>query len=310
MSDSDELKQNIVKTANRLRIIQTDFADEDDHARAGYLSEEIERALKKIPPPDHAGFLQGLKERFPAGTFSAQSVSGQARPQTGPAPGDETLKDPDFLVHLLLKVAPGLSEDKKNTIAESLQAAGLAPQAHAGGPSLSAAEISPNLQLTEGAEYNPDRLTELFNLLVDFVDKLDPLVGGTWRQVSPRSGLRLPRNLKHTMKQFICEPDSTSPEKVAEGIKLLQQLIAAIITSIGRVGGEFARKHLSKLSPREIDALVQMERGSMLVSKDVKCWRKYCELAEALTEESVDAEIRKEIAEYVESFMKGMGRLR
>jgi hypothetical protein len=306
MSDGDELKQIIVKTANRLRIIQTDFADEDEQARTGYLSEEIERALKKIPPPDQEKFLQALKERFPA----AHYASPDTQPPQTTATRDETLRDPDFLVHLLLKVAPGLSDDKKKAIAESLHAAGLAPKAQTGGPSLSTAELEPNLQLAEGAEYNPDRLTGLFNLLVDFVDKLDPLVAGTWRQVSPRSGIRTQRNLKHTMKQFICEPDSTSPEKVAEGIKLLQQLIAAIITSIGRVGGEFARKHLSKVSPREIDALVQMERGSMLVSKDVRCWRKYCELAEALTEESVDAEIRKEIAEYVESFMKGMGRLR
>src|SRR5947207_11269256 len=47
----------------------------------------------------------------------------------------------------------------------------------------------------------------------------------------------------------------------------------------------------SKFSPTEIEGLAAMERGGMLVSKEVKNWRKYVELSAGRDEAMIESEI-------------------
>ena len=69
------------------------------------------------------------------------------------------------------------------------------------------------------------------------------------------------------------------------------------------------QRHLHKFQPDEIQALVQSEKsGGMFVSEEVKCWRKYKELAHALDEATVESEIQNAIAEYAETLIKGLSR--
>ena len=93
-------------------------------------------------------------------------------------------------------------------------------------------------------------------------------------------------------------------EQVSEKFKELHQIITAIITAVGRAGDQFARHYLSKYSPSEISALVRLEPKGVLVSHDVKCWRKYQELASELTEALIETQIRDAIVECVKSMMK------
>ena len=79
---------------------------------------------------------------------------------------------------------------------------------------------------------------------------------------------------------------------------------AAMTTAVSRAGGQFARRHLGTFSPSEIAALVRTEPGGVFVSHEVKCWRKYVELAERLDEDAIDMEIKKAIVDYVESLAK------
>ena len=51
-ADKKILENRVLETANRLRLIQVDFADKDSKARDDYLCEEIERALKTILPDE------------------------------------------------------------------------------------------------------------------------------------------------------------------------------------------------------------------------------------------------------------------
>jgi hypothetical protein len=115
---------------------------------------------------------------------------------------------------------------------------------------------------------------------------------------------RVVSSLRHSQTG---EPEA-SPEQVEKALKELQRLTAAIITAVSRVGGQFARQHLTKFTPSEIEAQVRMERGSVFQSHDVKCWRKYTELADLLNEDSIDTAIRRAVVEYVQSLMRGMGR--
>ena len=164
------------------------------------------------------------------------------------------------------------------------------------------------LQLGDMPDIKAERLAEMIVLLTDFVFKLEPLIWNTWRVLSPRSSIRPSGSLKKTVGRYICGESSTPENKAENELRMLQRLIAAITTAVGRVGSQFAKRHLGRFSPSEISTLVRMEHGSVFVSHDVKCWRKYLELAETLTEGSIEAEIRKAIADYAESLIKGPGR--
>ncbi len=106
------------------------------------------------------------------------------------------------------------------------------------------------------------------------------------------------------MGKFACASGGVAQEQVGNALKELHQIIAAMITAVGRASDRFAKHHLSKLSPSEISALVRLERKGVLVSHEVKCWRKYQELASELTEASIEAQIREAIVDCVESLMK------
>jgi len=302
------LESRVLETANRLRLIQVDFADKDSKARVDYLSEEIERALKTVLPEERNEFLQKLLERFPTGTFAPQPVVKEQEDKNISGIDEARLKDADFLVQSLLEIVPTLPVDQKESIAKKLQQTGLRSQVREAYPDESIEKLRAELRLGDHPDVNADRLMDLIVLLSDFIYKLEPLGWNTWRRLSPRSSIRQSGELKKTIGQFLSNDSNVSREQVNNELKELMQLIAAVITATSRVGSQFAQHHLAKFSPSEISALVKMEHKSVLVSHEVKCWRKYLELADKLNEESIETEITKAIVNYVESLVKRMGR--
>jgi len=299
----------VSETANRLRLIQVDFANDSEQTRRDYLSEEIKRILKTVVPEHRKVFLEKLMERFPTGHLGTVLTGEQPQRQGRPEIEVEELKDPEVAIRRLLELAPMLSDEQKELAVRSLQEAGfcppVAPQNHS---DEFAHVLRARLKLGDGQDINADRLAEMIVLLADFVFKLEPLIWNTWRMLSPRSSIRPSGSLKKTVGQFICGDSNTSEREAEHELRMLQRLIAAITTAVGRVGSQFAKRHLGRFSPSEISTLVRMEQGSVFVSHEVKCWRKYLELAETLTEGSIEAEIRKAIADYAESLIKGPDR--
>jgi hypothetical protein len=308
VDNKKNLDNRVLETANRLRLIQVDFADESNQTRIEYLCEEIERALKTVLPEERSEFLQKLLERFPVGNITTGPALKEQVAKSVSAIDSDKLKDADFLVKNLLEVIPTLPIDRKESITKRLQEMGLRPQAGVSYSEESIEQLKAQLQLGDEPGFDTNRLTELIVLLADFVYKLEPLVWNTWRKLSPRSGVRQSGDLRKTMGQFLKSDLDVSKERVDNELKELQRLIAAVITAIGRVGSQFAKHHLAKFSPSEISTLVKMEHRSVLVSHEVKCWRKYLELADTLTEDSIETEITKAIVSYAESLVKGMAR--
>lgn len=307
-ADKKKLENCVLETANRLRLIQVDFADKSSQVRADYFSEEIERALKMILPEEREEFLRKLLERFPIGTFAPQPIIQEQKGNSVSVIDETKLKDANFLVQCLLEIIPALPVDQKESITRRLQKIGLGSHVPETYPEESIEKLMNELQLGDQPDFNADRLMELVVLLVNFVYKLEPLGWNTWRRLSPRSSVRQSGELKKTIRQFLSNDSNVSQERVNNELKELMQLIAAVITAISRVGSQFAQHHLAKFSPSEISALVKMEHKSVLVSHEVKCWRKYLTLADMLTEDSIETEITKAIVSYVESLVKGMGR--
>jgi hypothetical protein len=296
------------ETVNRLRLIQVDFADESEQTRMDYLCEEIERALKKVLPEERNEFLQRLQERFPIGNIATLQMLKKQQGESSSITDNNKPQDAGLLVNSLLEIFPKLSADQKESVAESLRQIVPGSQIRANYSDEAIEKIRAKLQLNDELDFNTDRLAELFVLFANFLYKLEPLVWNMWRQLSPRSSIRRSGELKKTVGQFLCDDSNISQEHIENELKQLQQLTAAVITAIGRVGSQFAKHHLARFSPSEISSLVKMEHRSMLVSHEVKCWRKFIELADALNEDSIETEITKAIVNYVESLVKGLGR--
>lgn len=307
-ANNKKMDSRVLETANRLRLIQVDFADESEQTRKDYLCEEIEKALKTVLPDERSEFLQRLLERFPTGSFIAQPALKEQEITIAPKIDESKLKNVDFLVQSLLEIAPTLSDDQKEFIDKSLQQAGLRPKVKGDHAVELDQKLKEKLQIGGERNFDAAQIVELNAMLVDFVLRLEPLVWNTWRKLSPRSTVRPQGAVAKKIGQFLCDDTGISGNQIDDDLKLLQRLIAAITSAVSRVGGQFAKRHLAKFSPSEIEALVRMEHGSVFVSHEVKCWRKYLELAETLNEDSIEMEIRKAIVDYVESMAKGMGR--
>jgi len=307
INDRESLEGHIGETARRLRLIQVDFADDSQQTRMEYLHEEIERALKTVLPELREAFLEELMSRFPAGYFGTAATEALSPHGQGQSEGGELDRDPEVAVRCLLEMAATLAADQKEGMAVRLQEAGFGarPASHDDADDLSE-DLRTKLQLGDGPAIKAQRLEALAVLLTDFAFKLEPLVWNTWRTLAPRSSVQPPRGLRKTVGQFLTDDSPALDQKVERELKMLQRLVAAIITAVGGVGKQFAKSHLSRYSPSEISNLVRMERGGMLVSHEVKCWRKYFELAETLTEDTMEMELRKAIADYAESLIKGL----
>jgi hypothetical protein len=307
-SDKNKIESRVLETANRLRLIQADFADENKQTRRDYLCEEIEKVLASIVPAERNEFLRRLLERFPTGSFVAQPAERKSENEGGSMIGESRIRNVDFLIQNLLEIIPTLTEEQKVIIDKSLQEAGLRTEVKNRDSIDLNQELRAKLEIRGERSLDAKELAELSAMLVEFVLKLEPVVWNTWRALSPRSAIRPQGALGKKIGQFLCKDAEASGSPVDDDLKVLQRLIAAMTTAVSRAGGQFAKRHLAKFSPSEIAALVKMEPGSVFVSHEVKCWRKYVELAETLNEDAIDMEIRKAIVDYVESLAKGMGR--
>ena len=307
-ANDKKMEIHVLETANRLHLIQVDFADESEQTRKDYLCEEIERALKIVLPEERNEFLQRLQERFPIGNIVPLPMLKEQEDKSISITDKAKLQDADFLVHSLLEIFPELPAGQKESVTKRLQQIGSGSQVRVDYSDESIEKLRTKLQIGDEPDFDADRLAELIVLLANFAYKLEPLVWNTWRKLSPRSSIRRSGELKKTIGQFLSNDSNISQEHVENELKELQQLTAAVITAIGRVGSQFAKHHLAKFSPSEISSLVKMEHRSVLVSHEVKCWRKFLELADTLNEDSIETGITKAIVDYVDSLVKGMGR--
>jgi hypothetical protein len=308
------LENRVLETANRLRLVQVDFADKSPKARVDYFCEEIERNLKMILPVERKEFLQMLLERFPTGTFTHQPITQEQENNNISGTIETKFEDVDFLVQCLSEIIPTLPIDRKESIARKLQLTGIGSGTQKACSDESITKLRASLQLDGQSDINVDLLIELIITLTNFMYKLEPLGWNIWRKLAPRSKAFQAGDLKKTIRQFLSNDKNVSQEHVSNELKVLLQLIAALISATSRVGNQFAQHYLARYSPKEIEASIEFEEPQGPLSKilgsspDQKCWKKYKELADNLTEESIETEIRNDIVSYVESLAKVINR--
>ncbi len=305
---TDDKLRRVTATANRLRLIQIDFADENAEVRKKYLSEEIERALSDIVPKDRQAFLEELVTRFPTWDPNVDVTPLEDESPLRSPTDERELQDPSFLLTRLIDLVPTLSENEKQALMEQLKEAGLEVEVGYDWPEEAARDLGSALQLGDEESFDMARLLQLAALLVQFVRSLDQLAWETWRRLAPRSSIRRPARFRGTARRFVVGDPELSQDQVRGDLDRLRQLIASLISAVGQAGHQFAANYHRSLSPSEIEDVVKTEGVKFYESPKAKYWDKYCELAKEIGEESIDREILEAVRSAAELLMKKGGR--
>ncbi len=305
MSGGESWRSLAELTANRLRLIQADLADEPADQRRAHMRDEVEAALEKVPLADRNAFLDAVEERFPA--WEGGRVVSGAGDGTLLSPTDMAeFNDPAFLVRQLAKVADSMTEAQRREAGERLAAAGIAPAGVGEVPAESVARAKEAMRVPAEADADTGRLLEAGALLAEQVVLLDTLVWKIWRQVAPGSSLRGKGNVASTLSSYVAGGGETGRGQVAAELEKFRQLTAALLSSVGRVG-ETVYGQIARLSPHNIETMAKAEK-KWNESVEMAGWRKYKELAGKLDQATVENEVMKAVAGTVEEIIGPRGR--
>jgi len=305
---TEDRSRLVASTANRLRLIQIDFADERPDVRRGYLAEAVEGALADVLPDQRETFLRELMDRFPTWDPNVVVTAPQEEPGVQSRLDERELQDPSFLVERLAGLAPQLAdEDRQRTIAQ-LRDAGLAPQQQGALPDEALVRVRRALELDPNAPLDALRLLNLLGTLVEFVCALDPLVWRTWGALAPAARLQSIAALKHVLSRYALGDTAVTDAQAEEDLLKLRHLIASFVVALSQAGRiaatDVVTALVAPLAPAKIQDLVKFERGSIFVAEEVRCWRKYKELSAKITDVAVEGAIKEKIQRFVEELMK------
>ena len=308
-AQTTDISKLVTATANRLRLAQVEFADDDASVRRGYIAEQIKMALDQIVPEARPGFLKELGRRFPTGEVAAAAPPPAAEPAP-PAFDERILKDADFLLGSLIDLLPTLDERQRRHVIDELARVKIvkvekpAPAAPSPAPQPAAAasaledELRRRLGGEPGSRLDPLQAAIMVQKLAEFVCSLDQVVWSTWQQeVAPRSSIKKTAEIRPKIAR--CVSGKAQGADVDQNLEMLRMLIAGLVAAISKVG-PCARHHFEKLSPAAIDGSTEKE---FLVPKEVTCWRKYQELYKEFGS-TLEIDMLDVIAKYAASMVK------
>jgi hypothetical protein len=302
-----ELSQRAAALANRLRLVQLDSADEADTARREHLEDEVERALGGIAPDQREAFLQRLAEMFPSWDANVSVAPKSEAAATRSGVDEKELKNAGFLVERLAELAGSLDEDQKSAVAARLARVGIAVQSSGAGiPDPAGEKLRQRLQMGNGTALDAGKTAELATLLAELAVSLDQVVWNTWKTIAPRSDLRRTGDLAKTMGKFAGGDQDTARGQVKQDLERVRQLTAALISSVGQAGRQFAQQHVYRFGVEAIKDAAGP--GTLMKPQAVKCWDKYVELAGPMDAATLERELLGSIAKYAEDLVKGLNR--
>ncbi|NLF29757.1 MAG: hypothetical protein GX591_02580 [Planctomycetes bacterium] len=294
MSGHDSNRADLVAaTANRLRMVQVDFADADEAVRAEYLHEQIERALAKLLPDQRQGFLAALMDQFPRWDASAPPPPV---PQAPAAPAALSAED---LLSRLIDAAAEMDEGRRAALAGRLRQAGLAGGRSDAAPGGDDEALRRAMRLAPDAPVHLDRAAALAAALVEFAAQLDQLAWGAWRTIRPNAEIRRREPLRETVARMVTG-DADASAGVKEALATLGVLVGAMIHGIPQAG-LVAERRMETFAPKTIESIIGP--GPIWVNKETRMWNKYVELWQAAEGGRLRHEILSAIAQHVEALM-------
>ena len=289
-------------TANRLRLIQIEFADASEKERKKHLSDAIEQSLKTIHPQRRREYLGQLETRFPTWDIRVEGASPSAEPSGSIEPPPE-INDWTFLLQHLLRVAEDLSEDERQTLVDRLAEAGLVPPGQAEWPRSAEKELRSKLRIDERQPLVPERVLQLAGMLTEFARGLES-VWNTWKKIGPTSRFKKSAGLQKAIADFVTGGQDMTRGYVKPDLDRLRQLIAGITNAVALFGRQIAEKYLAELSPDSVKSAAR-PRGA-LECKPAPWWEKYEELAWGPTADTIQRDMENLVAKNTEIIIKGL----
>lgn len=289
--------------AARLRLISAGMADDDPDLRRNFLSDEIGRALKPLPPGERASLLRAVAEHFP--TWGLGEAEAQApAPAVAPNPADEPTA---ALVARLAARLGALKPEERASIAAELVAAGL-PANTGAVPAAQMAEFWRRFQIADDDGPHFERTLRLLGALAEVYMSLDQLVWTLWRTLDAKSPYKKEFEFAKLAGPYLQGDSEVSTDQIRQTLERTRKLIAALIGASARAAHDFGEEHNGLFSPEAIEGAAQPEKG-FLGNLDAASWRKYKQLHSASGGvPQIEAAIQRAIARAAEDLMGGRAR--
>lgn len=301
----DDGARLVVSTANRLRLVQADLADQAPEVRQEHLLDEIERALGGIRPETRPAFLDALQQRFP--TWEAWGPGSQAKEgDKGRSASDEReLNDASFLTERLVSLASGMGAEQRRRIADRLAEVGILPEGGGELPERATTTLKAAVGLGEQERVDAARALEALRLFVELGKSLDTVVWSAWKEIAPRSAVRGQGELMEALRPYLAGEEDAARGDVMAKVERLRQVVAALVASIPQTGRQYAQRHYEKFAPERIESWARGEKKT-LESSGVACWRKYKEIFGTSDQATIEREIVELIGGYAEKLVRGL----
>jgi len=167
-------------------------------------------------------------------------------------------------------------------------------------------ELLGKLGLTPKETLDEERLIKLFTALLEMVVTLDHLIWNVWKNVAPKSSVRREQggdNPRRTIGRYLGGDREVATLQITQMLEKTRQLTAGLLSAIGPAGEIFARKHLERFAPEKIRAGVESKSPGFISNVELKCWRRYVELAADLSGHAVEMQIVDGIVAYTEELI-------
>jgi hypothetical protein len=288
----------VAATAQRLRLIQTDYAQEEPATRQQYLQEELKSAIDKVPIQEQRAFLERLGDYFPVWE------SGGGEKATTVVEAAPSSMDLPSMLREVAEQGKKIAENQRAEVVRRLADAwGVQAVARDGKVEGVAGAVQGALKLPANVNLDPARTSELVGMLIDFVVKLEPLARTTWRVLKPESESMA--TAAGTIARFVKGEAHVPLERE---LRELRQMLAGFMDALSKCGKVLYQKHLRRLDPEDVkDAVDTMGGASGLFGgKEKAYWGQYRKLAEeVLTESEVEKATANVVVELVERITRG-----
>ena len=290
--------------AKRLKVIQSNWAEEELQVRQDYIRQEVSRSLEQISASDRPMHLKALQRYFPSRETPQTMVVKEA---SEPLTLDETCTS-------FISMLRGADEEAKAMIMKRLEAAGITAVAKAeeGSQQDEMLDLGPDvirrLRLKPGSQINPARVLKLLVHLLDAVLSIDDLVWNLWKKIAPNSSIMRKHrsDLRTQIGYYLTNNPSVSFSDVSESMDMSRRVNTSLLGALGPLGRNFSARHSAKFSPMAIEEAVELEGGGgFLKAKAVQCWQKYEELSKDMDETAVNQLLNELLSSYAEELMVG-----
>lgn len=297
------IHQKAAELANRLRLVQVDFADKPAEDRQGFMSDALNSGLSGLTPEHRREVVALLIERFPSWDANVQIGAGALAAPVQAKADDDERNDPSYHMARLIELASRMTPGEKQAAAEELKRAGFALQGEGGLPEGPLTALQKVLGHTAKDRIEPGRVVEMAELLLDVMTlQLDPLVTQLWKRMAPNSLHKKQETLRVTLSRFAAGDRETVRAQVEREIGALRKLTSALLSATAGASPQVVQKQMERFGPTEIERAVKDE--GVKWSFEATCWNRYKTLCASMDRNVAEREVMAIIVKEAERLLR------